>query len=188
MKWVRCLCVVAAAVAWREGPRGGLSDQAIRLVIPTAAGGLMDVAARVTAEYLGKALGQRLVIENRSGSGGNIGAEAVAKAEPDGYTLGLLQLGNIAIDPHVYTDMTFDPLVDLVPVAPVTTSAILVIAGAKVPVNDLRELIALAKREPGKLSYGSGEAGTALIWLGKCSRRPPASIFCTCPIEASGRP
>jgi tripartite-type tricarboxylate transporter receptor subunit TctC len=121
----------------------------------------MDVAARVTAEHLGKALGQRLVIENRSGSGGNIGAEAVAKAEPDGYTLGLLQLGNIAINPHVYTDMTFDPLVDLVPVAPVTTSAILVIAGAKVPVNDLRELIALAKREPGKLSYGSGGAGTA---------------------------
>jgi tripartite-type tricarboxylate transporter receptor subunit TctC len=131
------------------------------LVIPTAAGGLMDVAARVTAEHLGKALGQRLVIENRSGSGGNIGAEAVAKAEPDGYTLGLLQLGNIAINPHVYTDMTFDPLVDLVPVAPVTTSAILVIAGAKVPVNDLRELVALAKREPGKLSYGSGGAGTA---------------------------
>jgi tripartite-type tricarboxylate transporter receptor subunit TctC len=101
------------------------------------------------------------VIENRPGSGGNIGAEAVAKAEPDGYTLGLIQLGNVAINPHVYTDMTFDPLVDLIPVAPVTTSAILVVANAKVPANDLKELIALAKREPGKLSYGSGGAGTA---------------------------
>ena len=67
----------------------------------------MDVAARVTAEYFGKALGQSIVIENRSG-GGNLGAEAVAKAPPDGYTIGLIQLGNVAINPHVYADMTFD--------------------------------------------------------------------------------
>jgi len=133
----------------------------IRLIVVTAAGGLMDVAARVTADNLDKVLGQRLIIENRPGSGGNIGAEAIAKAEPDGYTLGLIQLGNVAINPHVYTDMTFDPLVDLIPVAPVTTSAILVVANAKVPANDLKELIALAKQQPGKLSYGSGGAGTA---------------------------
>ena len=133
----------------------------IRLIVVTAAGGLMDVAARVTADNLDKVLGQRLIIENRPGSGGNIGADAVAKAEPDGYTLGLIQLGNVAINPHVYTDMTFDPLVDLVPVAPVTTSAILVVANAKVPANDLKELISLAKKEPGKMSYGSGGAGTA---------------------------
>jgi tripartite-type tricarboxylate transporter receptor subunit TctC len=133
----------------------------IRLVVVTAAGGLMDVAARLTAEHVGRALGQRIVIENRPGGGGNLGAEAIAKAEPDGYTLGLIQLGNVAINPHVYTDMTFDPLTDLVPVAPVTTSAILVIVNAQVPAKDLREFIALAKREPGKLSYGSGGPGTA---------------------------
>jgi len=139
----------------------------IRLIVVTAAGGLMDVAARVTADNLDKVLGQRLIIENRPGSGGNIGAEAIAKAEPDGYTLGLIQLGNVAINPHVYTDMTFDPLVDLVPVAPVTTSAILVVANAKVPANDLKELIALAKKEPGKMSYGSGGAGTAPHLVGE---------------------
>src|SRR5436305_8296793 len=147
---------VSTAVQAQEWP-----TKPIRLIVVTAAGGLMDVAARVAADNLDKALGQRLVIENRPGSGGNIGAEAVAKAEPDGYTLGLIQLGNVAINPHVYTDMTFDPLVDLVPVAPVTSSAILVVANAKMPANDLKELIALAKREPGKLSYGSGGAGTA---------------------------
>src|SRR5439155_12659856 len=102
------------------------------LLVVTAAGGLMDVAARVTAENVGKALGQSLVIENRPGGGGNLGAEAVAKAQPDGYTIGLIQLGNVAINPHIYTDMTFDPLSDLVPVAPVTTSAILVVASTKV--------------------------------------------------------
>ena len=121
----------------------------------------MDVAARVLAESLDKSLGQRLVIENRAGSGGNIGTEAVVKADPDGYTLGQIQLGNVAINPYVYPDMGFDPLTDLQPVAPVTTSAILIVANAKLPVNNLTELIALAKKEPGKLSYGSAGNGTA---------------------------
>lgn len=147
---------VPAAAAAQDYP-----TKPIRLIVTTAAGGLMDVAARVTADYLGRKLGQRIVIENRAGSGGNIGAEAVARAEPDGYTLAQIQLGNVAINPYVYTDMAFDPLNDLVPVAPLTSSAILVVANAKLPANDLRELIALAKREPGKLSYGSAGPGTA---------------------------
>ena len=164
MKWLRLFvpCLVAAAVVLNATAQAqDYPNKPIRLIIATAAGGLMDVAARVAAESLDKSLGQRLVIENRSGSGGNIGAEAVAKAEPDGYTLGLVQIGNVAINPYVYPDMTFDPFTDLVPVAPLTSSAILVVANAKVPANDLRELIALAKREPGKLSYGSSGNGTA---------------------------
>jgi tripartite-type tricarboxylate transporter receptor subunit TctC len=165
MNWLRSLCVIAAAAA-AGSLSGGASAQdypnkPIRLVVVTAAGGLMDVAARVAAENVGKALGQSIVIENRPGGGGNLGAEAVARAQPDGYTLGLIQLGNVAINPHIYTDMTFDPLSDLVPVAPVTTSAILIVASTKVPAKDLKELIALAKKEPGKLSYGSGGPGTA---------------------------
>jgi tripartite-type tricarboxylate transporter receptor subunit TctC len=162
MKWVRCLCLVYAAAALSGTAQAqDYPTKPIRLIIATAAGGLMDVAARVAADSLDKSLGQRLVIENRPGSGGNIGAEAVAKAEPDGYTLGLVQIGNVAINPYVYPDMTFDPFTDLVPVAPLTSSAILVVANAKVPVGDLRELIALAKRDPGKLSYGSSGNGTA---------------------------
>jgi len=162
MHWRRhvCIALVAAAApvaAWSED----YPSKPIRLVVVTAAGGLMDVAARVTAEHLGKALGQRVVVENRGGFGGNLGAEAVAKAEPDGHTIGLIQVGNVAINPYIYSDMTFDPLTDLVPVAPVTSSAILVVANIKVAADDLRGLIALAKREPGKLSYGSGGPGTA---------------------------
>jgi tripartite-type tricarboxylate transporter receptor subunit TctC len=163
MKRLRALGFVMAAIL--AGPAGALADdyptKPIRLLIPTAAGGLMDVAARVAGDYLSKTLGQRLVIENRSGSGGNLGVEAVVKADPDGYTLGLVQLGNVAINPYVYPDMTFDPLKDLVPVAPVTSSAILVVAGAGVPANNLREFIALAKKEPGKLAYGSAGPGSA---------------------------
>jgi tripartite-type tricarboxylate transporter receptor subunit TctC len=164
MRWLRRLSICAAVVAATNPVAARAEDypaKPIRLIIPTAAGGLMDVAARVLADSLDKSLGQRLVIENRSGSGGNIGAEAVAKAEPDGYTLGLMQIGNVAINPYVYPDMGFDPLTDLVPVAPVTSSAILVVANAKVPAKDLKELIALAKGEPGKLSYGSAGNGTA---------------------------
>ncbi len=164
---LRRVCVIAAALA--GGMLGGLGaslaqdypTKPIRLIVVTAAGGLMDVAARVTAEHVGKALGQSIIVENRPGGGGNIGADAVAKAQPDGYTLGLIQLGNVAINPHVYTDMTFDPLTDLAPVAPVTSSAILVVANAKVAATDLRELIVFAKQEPGKMSYGSGGPGTA---------------------------
>jgi tripartite-type tricarboxylate transporter receptor subunit TctC len=154
--------LVGATTAWPGAATAqDYPTRPIKLVVVTAAGGLMDVAARLTADHVGRALGQRILVENRPGSGGNLGAEAVAKAEPDGYTIGLIQIGNVAINPHVYTDLTFDPLVDLLPVAPVTTSAILVIANAQVPAQDLRELIALARREPGKLSYGSGGAGTA---------------------------
>ena len=168
MSRLRHVCVILAAAAaagmLAAPPAAWGQDyptRPIRLIVVTAAGGLMDVAARVTAEHVGKALGQSIVIENRPGGGGNLGAEAVAKAAPDGYTLGLIQLGNVAINPHVYTDMSFDPLSDLVPVAPITTSAILVVANAKLAANDLTELIALARREPGKLSYGSGGPGTA---------------------------
>jgi tripartite-type tricarboxylate transporter receptor subunit TctC len=165
MNWLRSLCVILAAAGTVAEPTAATAQdyptKPIRLMIPTAAGGLMDVAARIAADYLGKSLGQRLVIENRPGSGGNLGVEAVVKAEPDGYTLGLIQIGNVAINPYVYSDMPFDPLTDVIPVAPVTSSAILVVAGAAVPANNLREFIALAKKEPGKLAYGSAGPGTA---------------------------
>ena len=167
MKRLGYLCVMAAVIAGgllagpSASPAQDYPNKPIRLIVVTAAGGLMDVAARITAEHVGKSLGQSIIIENRPGGGGNIGADAIAKAQPDGYTIGLIQLGNVAINPHVYTDMPFDPLSDLVPVAPVTTSAILVIANTKLAANDLRGLIALAKAEPGKLSYGSGGPGTA---------------------------
>jgi tripartite-type tricarboxylate transporter receptor subunit TctC len=165
MHWLRFLCVILAATGTVAGTTAALAQdypaKPIRLMIPTAAGGLMDVAARIAADYLGKAMGQRLIIENRPGSGGNLGFEAVVKAEPDGYTLGLIQIGNVAINPYLYPDMPFDPLTDVIPVAPVTSSAILVVAGAAVPANNLKEFIALAKKEPGKLAYGSAGLGTA---------------------------
>src|SRR5262249_33738223 len=102
VNWLRYGCAIAAvaAAATFGAPTALAQDyptRPIRLVVVTAAGGLMDVAARVTAEHVGKALGQSIVIENRPGGGGNLRAEAIAKAPPDGYTIGLIQLGNVAI-------------------------------------------------------------------------------------------
>jgi tripartite-type tricarboxylate transporter receptor subunit TctC len=177
VSWLRYGCAVAAVAAAGAfgAPTAALAEtyptRPIRLFVVTAAGGLMDVAARVTAEHVGKALAQSIVIENRPGGGGNLGAEAIAKAPPDGYTIGLIQLGNVAINPHIYADLTFDPLNDLVPVAPVTSSPILVVVNATVAANDLRELIALAKQSPGKLSYGSGGPGTAPHLAGEMFKR-----------------
>jgi len=163
MHRARHLAVALSALAASSiaAPAQEYPTKPIRLVVVTAAGGLMDVAARVTAEHLTQSLGQRVVVENRAGSGGNLGAEAVTRAEPDGHTIGLIQVGNVAINPYIYPDLSFDPLNDLVPVAPVTSSAILVIANTRVPAGNLRELIALARGAPGKLSYGSGGPGTA---------------------------
>ncbi len=132
----------------------------IRLVIGTASGGLMDVPARILAEYLDRSGGERLIIENRPGAGGNPAADLVAKAPPDGYTLGQIQLGNVAINPYIYKNMPFDPINDLVPVAPLTSSPLLVVVNSKLPVNDLKDFIALAKRDPGKINNGSAGIGT----------------------------
>src|SRR5258708_8066395 len=98
---------------WSGRPPAALTKdypiRPIRLLVVTAAGGLMDVAARVTAEHVGKALGQSIVIENRPGGGGNLGAEAVAKPPPDGYTIGPIHLAHTPITPHISPDLTLDP-------------------------------------------------------------------------------
>ena len=132
----------------------------IRLIVATAPGGLMDVPGRLFADSVDRALGQRVLVENRGGAGGNLGAEAVAKAAPDGYTVGLIQLGNVAINPFIFKDMSFDPLTDLLPVAPLTSSPIVIGIGAKLPAANLLEFIALAKKDPGRINHGSAGPGT----------------------------
>jgi tripartite-type tricarboxylate transporter receptor subunit TctC len=132
----------------------------IRLIVATAPGGLMDVAAHTLVDHFQKAYGQRMFVENRGGAGGVLAGDAIAKAPPDGYTLGQIQVGNVAINPFLVKNLPFDPLNDLVPVAPLTSSPVVVAINARVPAANLAELIALARREPGKLNYGSAGPGT----------------------------
>jgi tripartite-type tricarboxylate transporter receptor subunit TctC len=132
----------------------------IRIIVSTSAGGITDLAARILGAHITAATGQPVVIDNRSGAGGNIAMEAVAKAAPDGYTLGVANTGNIVINPALYRHMPYDPLKDLVPVAPIGVVPLFLVVNGKVPARTLAEFIAYAKAVPDQLSYGSAGTGT----------------------------
>jgi len=132
----------------------------IKVVVPYAAGGLPDTIARLMGAKIGESLGQQLVVENRGGAGGIVGTAEVAKSPPDGYTLLVADVGQIAINPHLFSKLPYEPLKDLAPVSLVGTSALYLVAHASVRANNFRELVALARAEPGKLNYGSSGTGS----------------------------
>ena len=130
----------------------------IKIIVSTSAGGITDVAARVLGNYLQAKTGQTVVIDNRSGAGGNIAMDAVAKSTPDGYTLGVANTGNIVINPYLYRSMPFDPLKDLVPVGAMGDVPLFMVVNGQLPANNLTEFVAYAKANP--VSYGSAGTGT----------------------------
>src|SRR6202007_2636662 len=131
----------------------------VTLVVPYAAGGGNDIMARTAADKMSPILGQQIVIENRGGAGGSIATRQVAKAAPDGYTLGLGGTGTLAIDPTLYPNVGYDPRKDFAPVGLIATSALIVLVNPSVPAKTLTEFIALAKAEPGKINYASAGSG-----------------------------
>ena len=133
----------------------------VRIVVPFSPGGIADNSARTVADRLGGRLGQPVVVENRPGAAGNIGAEQVAKSAPDGYTLLLGYDGTIVVNPHVYARLGFDVLRDFAPVTKLGDAGVIVVAHPSVPAKDLRELIALAKAKPGTFTYGSAGTGSS---------------------------
>lgn len=139
--------LTAAAQDWPKRP--------VHFIVPFAAGGSTDVGARVIAEYLSRALGQQIVVENKSGANGNLGIEAVAKSAPDGYTI-LVGTDAVSSNPHVYK-MSIDPLKDLVPVIELLRQPIALAAHPSLGVNTLGELTAMAKQQPSlRFATGSG--------------------------------
>ena len=134
--------------------------RAIKIVVPYAAGGLPDTMTRAVTPKLGEALGQPVVVENMGGAGGISGVTEVARAQPDGYTLLVADVGQIAINPHLFSKLPYAPLKDLAPVSLIGTSPLYLVAHPSVPVNTLKELVAYAKANPGKLNYGSSGIGS----------------------------
>ena len=132
----------------------------IRMVVPYAAGGLPDTMTRIIGIRLGEALGQQIVIENRGGAGGIAGTEQVAKSPPDGYTLLVADVGQLAINPHLYAKLPYDPLKDFAPVSLIGTASLYLVAHPAVPANSFAELVALLKANPGKFNYGSSGTGS----------------------------
>jgi tripartite-type tricarboxylate transporter receptor subunit TctC len=151
-------CLVAAAQApaqeaWPSHP--------VRLVVPSSPGGGTDTYARILAQGLGDALKQQFVVDNRPGGGGNIGAEAVARAAPDGYTYLVSSSPALVVNPSLYRNLPYNAERDFAPVARGVVSPLVITSHPSVPARTLAGLIALAKREPGALSYGSPGAGSS---------------------------
>jgi tripartite-type tricarboxylate transporter receptor subunit TctC len=133
----------------------------IRFVVPYAPGGTTDLVARVVGEGVGQKLGQPVVIDNKPGAGGNLGMDAVAKAAPDGYTIGFGAISTNALNPHVYKAMAFDPRKDFTPISMLGHSTIVLTVAPALPVKNVAEFIAHAKKNPG-LTYGTAGAGTSM--------------------------
>ena len=142
----------ASAQQWPSKP--------VRIVTGFAAGGIGDLGARLLADHITRTTGQQAVVENRTGAAGTIGIDAVAKAAPDGYTLGLILNGNVVINPFVQKSMPFDALKDLVPVASIGDAPQIIALTTEVPAKTFRELQALAKEKPGTYTYGSAGVGS----------------------------
>jgi tripartite-type tricarboxylate transporter receptor subunit TctC len=135
--------------------------RAIRMIIPFAPGGPNDILGRVVAQKLSEQLGQQLVVDNRAGAGGVIAAQAAANAVPDGYTLLLGGTATMSINPHLHRNLGYDPIKDFASISLIGTSPSLVTINASLPVQNIKDLIALAKSKPGQLTFASSGPGTA---------------------------
>ena len=149
----------ARAQAWPAKP--------IRMIVPFPPGGPSDNLARPLLQKLSEQLGQQVVIDNRGGANGNIGADAVAKAAPDGYTLLWTPTGTVAVNPSIYPKLSYDPARDLLPVSLVAEVQGILIVNNDVPARTVPELLALARAQPGKLTFGSPGSGSIVHLLGE---------------------
>ena len=159
MKKIMAMLVFAAitapAVAAESFP-----TRPIRLVVPYAPGGNVDISARIVAPPLSEVLGQTVVVDNRPGAGGNLGASLVAKATPDGYTLLVGSSGPLSVNPVIFKNLPYDSLKDFAPLSTVQSVPLIVLAGPKSGINSINDLVAAAKSRPGKLTMASSGAGT----------------------------
>jgi len=171
MRALKALLAVIAVVATGPALAQAWPNKPIRLVVNFPPGGAADQIARSVGVPLGEALGQPVVIENRPGANGNIGADAVAKSPPDGYTLLMSSGGAFSVNPHLYTKLPFDPVKDLVPVAAAARILVFLVVRPDLPAKSVDEFVALARANPGKLTYGSPGSGSSPHIAGEMLKR-----------------
>lgn len=168
----RTVLAMLATAALGAAMSGGASAQEfptkpVTIVVPFSAGGTTDILARILAQSLQAELKQPIVVDNRAGAGGNIGTQAVARAQPDGYTLLLGTVGTHAINAALYKKLGFDPVKDFAPLTRVANVPNLLVANPAQPYKTVQELIAYAKANPGKVNFGSSGAGTSIHLSGE---------------------
>jgi len=179
MKRRQLLLTSLGAAAAAAAPAAWSQPRPIRLVVPYAAGGPIDVTARLLAERVKDSLGT-VIIDNKPGGGGNIGADAVAKAAPDGLTIGISAVATHAINPWLFSRMPYDPVKDFAPITQMVRVPNVLVMNAqtaeRLGIRSVRDLIAYAKKNPGRLNYGSGGNGSAGHLAGEMFKRD-AGIF-----------
>ena len=157
----RLLAAVVTAFTWAVIPAlAQYPDKPVRLVVPFPPGGPTDIVARPLAQALGTALKQPVIVENRGGAGGSIGADVVAKSAPDGYTLLMGTVGTNAINGALYPSLPHDPVKDFTPIALVASSPVALVVNPASEMKSLAEYVAMARSNPGKVAFGSAGAGT----------------------------
>ena len=157
---MRYVALIAALFAASAAMAQSYPSRPIRWVAPSASGATSDIVARLVAEKLSAGLGTSVTVDNRPGAGGNIAAEIVVKAAPDGYTL-LTGITPLAVNPSLYSKLGYDPLRDLAPVMLISMAPLVLVVHPSIPAKSVRDVIALAKRHPGELTFPSSGNGTA---------------------------
>ena len=162
-------------------------SRAIRVIVPFAAGGTTDLIARLVGGEMSRRLGQPLVVDNRAGAGGNIGAEACARAPADGYTLCMGTISSHAINPSIYPRIPFDNIRDFAPLALLGTQPNMLVVANNVPARTVTELVALMKARPGAINYGSSGVGTSIHLAGELFSQITGTESVHVPYRSSGQ-
>jgi tripartite-type tricarboxylate transporter receptor subunit TctC len=155
------LLFVVSTFAYAQQSTGGYPARPVRFVVPFAPGGGGDIVSRILAPKLSEFLAQPVVVENRGGAGGTLGTEIGAKAAPDGHTIVLGNVGPLAVAPSLYERLNYDPLKDLAPITLIASFPNLLVTHRSIPVQSVKDLVALAKAKPGQLNYASAGSGTS---------------------------
>ena len=179
------LAAFVAPAAQAQGA-GNYPSKALRMVVPFPPGGGNDILARTLGQRLSEVTGQQVVIDNRGGAGGALGATIAATANPDGYTLFLGSVGNLAQTPALKADLPYNPVRDFAPAALVATSSFMLAANPSVPAKTVQELITLAKASPGKLTYASAGAGSSLHMAGELFKFATGTDLLHVPYKGTG--
>ncbi|PIF18003.1 tripartite-type tricarboxylate transporter receptor subunit TctC [Acidovorax sp. 30] len=180
----RILQAFAPVPAMLMGVRAFAQSTPIRILVGASAGGSTDTLARTLSIEMGRLLGRTVIVENRPGAGGNIAADAVAKAAPDGNTL-LMSFTSHAINASLYPSLPFDPVKDFTPLTCVATSPSVLVAHPSLPAKDVRELIALAKAKPGKLNFAIGAVGSSLHLAGDAFKMQSGAYIVNIPYRGT---
>ena len=169
MRWMRAISAVAGGMLAAAAPvvmAQAYPAKPVRMIAASSPGSAVDIVARIVAQKLGEQLGQQVIVDNRAGAGGNLGAELAAKAAPDGYTL-FMGTPAHAINTGLYRKLNYDLVRDFAPVSQVTSGQYVIVVHPSLPVKSVRELIALARAKPGQLNYASAGSGNATHLAGE---------------------